>query len=647
MTQILINRINYKNFKGFTNFVLSLNGQSAVVSARNGSGKTSLSDGLQWLFFGKDSKGLKLNPKPLDQNNNEQIGLEPEVEAELIIDGKTVTMKRIQKESWSAKRGELEKTRGSDTTKYYIDEVPKKEKEWKEFLEKLGGELRLQMLSNSSFFMQMNWKDRREILIRMTGLTDEEIIASDPELQSLAQILDGRTVDETKKMFASQKKQVKMDIEGIPARIQENTDTINNILKGKTPEKVKEAIDFFTKEIEAKELKLGAFSTGNPTLDYQQEIAQLQLKLSQENTQFLANANLATQNLQEDVNAQQAKVNKLRSDLQEQKSKLYQIEQAIQEKQAFRATKLSEYKALDVLTFDDHQTVCPTCNQDLPLDQVEELKAKFNQDKAEKLEANKQAVESQQATKQDMVNLGNKQKEIQTEINRLEGEISAASSQLDLINNDLNFQRTKIGTFEQSEKYKEINQQIRLCEQKIKDATNDKSGEEQLLRQAIAEDKNNLAVMQASLKEFDYIKEIEERIAELKDQDTELKKQNQAIEKNIWLLDEFTRRKVKKLEESINNKFELVKFKLFNILKNGSIDEVCEATYKGVEYSSGLNNGARINCDLDIVNTLSREFDIHLPVFVDNAESVNQLIDVASQMIELQVTEDEQLKVEG
>lgn len=114
----------------------------------------------------------------------------------------------------------------------------------------------------------------------------------------------------------------------------------------------------------------------------------------------------------------------------------------------------------------------------------------------------------------------------------------------------------------------------------------------------------------------------------------------------MFLLDEFTRKKVSYLEESINSKFELVKFKLFNILKNGGLEEVCEATYNGIEYGTSLNTGARINCDLDIIDTLSKEFGLSVPVFVDNTESVNDLHPINSQMIELRVTKNKNLKVE-
>ncbi|WP_242542918.1 ATP-binding protein [Vagococcus fluvialis] len=41
MTEIKINFIHYKNFKGFKDYKLELNGQSAKAIGPNGSGKTS------------------------------------------------------------------------------------------------------------------------------------------------------------------------------------------------------------------------------------------------------------------------------------------------------------------------------------------------------------------------------------------------------------------------------------------------------------------------------------------------------------------------------------------------------------------------------------------------------------------------------
>ena len=66
----------------------------------------------------------------------------------------------------------------------------------------------------------------------------------------------------------------------------------------------------------------------------------------------------------------------------------------------------------------------------------------------------------------------------------------------------------------------------------------------------------------------------------------------------------------------------------------------------GANYSTGLNNAARINAGLDIVNTLMDHHDVYVPVFIDNAESVNELFDVDAQLITLSVTNHKNLRVE-
>lgn len=114
----------------------------------------------------------------------------------------------------------------------------------------------------------------------------------------------------------------------------------------------------------------------------------------------------------------------------------------------------------------------------------------------------------------------------------------------------------------------------------------------------------------------------------------------------MFLLDEFTRTKVNLLTSKINARFEFVNFKLFEEQINGGIKEICEVTVNGIPYSSGLNNAARINAGLDIINTLTKVKEVSAPIFVDNAESINELIKMNTQMITLSVSKDKQLKVE-
>ncbi|EOH94793.1 AAA family ATPase [Enterococcus pallens] len=647
MTKILINKIVYKNFKGIESFELDLNGSGAVVSGRNGAGKTTLADGLQWLLFGKDSAGAKINPKPLDKNNNELLGLEPTVEAELSINGEPLVFKRVQQERWTTKKGDLEKKRGSDTTKYFIDTVPVKEKEWKDHIDGLGGEATLQMLSNSSFFMSLNWKDRREVLIGMTGLTDEEIIASDPTLKELPLVLKNHTIDEMKKILAGQKKEVKKSIEGMPARIQEVTDLKAQLVLPDSKESLEKNIDEMTLLIKEKESWLVDTKAGNVNKelnDLTQKQADLRAKLIDEKTKFQTTVFAATSSLQEDFNKQHETVSLLRTEISKLESEEFRQQEALKEKKEFLNKHLEKYKSIKAETFDDDQTVCPTCGQNLPVEDVEKIKSEFKQQRSEKLEKN---VAVGKATREDADKLEVEIKELQTNLSEKRTAFKAAESQLDKINNDLIYEKNKQGKFEESQVYKDIiaeNTQLEVEMEKAQQK--DSNSEAEKLEADIESDKSILAGLQKDMQKFETAESYDKRLSELKYMDKSFKEQNQQIEKDLWLLEEFTRKKVERIEESINAKFEIVKWKLFDIQKNEGIKEMCEATYNGIEYSGGLNNGARINCSLDIVNTLSSELGITMPLFIDNAESVNTLIPIQSQMIELQVTADEKLKVE-
>lgn len=647
MTKIQIDEINFKHFKGFEDFNLTLNGNGAVISGRNGAGKSTLADGFQWLLFGKNLLGAKLNPKPLDGNNQEKLGLNPTIEAQLIIDGDSVSLVRVQEEKWSTKRGELEATRSSDTTKYFVDGVPAKEKEWKAFIESLGGEQLLQILSNSAFFMGLNWSKRREILMDMSGVTDETILANNPKLQELQTVLGDHSIDELKKILAGQKKEIKQQIDGIPARIQENTDTIKSI---------QDRIgDVITLEIELEnhhsalekaENKLATLKNGDASLDAQQELARLKLQLAEEQRKFLSSEHLATQNLQADADELNRKLREARAEVSEAEFELAELERSIESKEEYRNQMIAEYKRINSLTFDEHAVDCPTCGQELPTRQIDQLIEKFNIDKSKQLEENIANVKAAGATKEIMVGDYARRDVTKRDLSNAKKDVDKYTEKVDAIYAELNYEKSRQGKFEDSKQYKKISDQIKTVETKIANAQDDSAELVSEAQQEVSRLRGLVADVQASIQESKMIDQLNDRINALRQKDQELKAQNQDVERKLWLIDEFTRLKVSSIEESINDKFQLVKWKLFDVQKNGAINETCEATYNGIEYNSGLNNGARINCDLDIVNTLSKQFGVYMPVFVDNAESVNDLHQIDSQMIELRVTEDNQLVVE-
>ena len=115
-----------------------------------------------------------------------------------------------------------------------------------------------------------------------------------------------------------------------------------------------------------------------------------------------------------------------------------------------------------------------------------------------------------------------------------------------------------------------------------------------------------------------------------------------------YLVEDFIRTKMNMISDKINGMFKIVSFKLFAEQINGGIKETCECTVNGVPLSS-LNNGHRIVAGLDIIHSLSNLYGVSCPIFVDNAESINDfnVPEMDAQMIYLTVTDDKELKVES
>ncbi|HEM2348171.1 TPA: hypothetical protein U0295_002971, partial [Listeria monocytogenes] len=154
--------------------------------------------------------------------------------------------------------------------------------------------------------------------------------------------------------------------------------------------------------------------------------------------------------------------------------------------------------------------------------------------------------------------------------------------------------------------------------------------------------------LKADLAKFDSNQKQENRIQELEEEAAEKGAKYDELEMGLYLIERFNKAKCNLLEDKINSKFKYVSFKLFKTQINGGIDECCETIYNGVPYNSGLNNAARINGGLDIINALTEHVQVLAPIFVDNRESVTELIDTESQLVSLIVSEsDENLRVEA
>jgi hypothetical protein len=133
-------------------------------------------------------------------------------------------------------------------------------------------------------------------------------------------------------------------------------------------------------------------------------------------------------------------------------------------------------------------------------------------------------------------------------------------------------------------------------------------------------------------------KTIDARIQELESQNRKLAQEIASLEKVEFQIDNFTRAKIELIEKRINSKFALVKWKMFNDQLNGGIEPTCEAIVNGTPFND-LNTAMKCNAGIDVINALNYHFAIFAPVFIDQRESIVDLIKTECQVINLKVDE--------
>ena len=147
------------------------------------------------------------------------------------------------------------------------------------------------------------------------------------------------------------------------------------------------------------------------------------------------------------------------------------------------------------------------------------------------------------------------------------------------------------------------------------------------------------------LNERDTQEKTKARIEELEAEEESISQKVQELEAQQYQIEQFTKTKVELLENAINSKFEVVKFRLFDTQINGGLVECCDTLVNGVPYSD-VNNAHKILAGLDIINTLIKFYKTSAPIFIDNRESINELYNINTQIISLIVTEDTELRIE-
>jgi DNA repair exonuclease SbcCD ATPase subunit len=644
-------KLRLNNFKGIRSFELDAQGNNIAVYGDNATGKTTLFDAFLWLLFDKDSQNKKdFDIKTLDENGKAYSGLNHEVEGAFEVKGKRLILKKVYTEKWTKKRGSVKPEFTGHTTEYYLDGVPVSKGEYTSRIDEISKEDIFKLLTSPSYFNeQLHWQERRKILLQICGdVSDEDVIGSNPKLAKLPDILQGRKLDDHRKVITSKRAEINRELEKIPVRIDEAMKSLPDITDIDA-DMVTIQISKYKEKQSDKMQEISRIQSGGEIAEKTRELRELEAqaldlknKLRSKTEQAIAEKNRQLSQTNDRINDIESQIKRLNRDIEANQQDI-----AAKEKKA--ALLRERWHQVNDKQFELCQDKnCPTCGQFLPEEQLEEARekalAQFNLDKAETLE--KISVEGKEVKSEINILLAEKIK-AEDRLKDIDADLTIANKEAQNIRLEINQLQTELEAVSNSPEIRKNAEAIAKLQKVIADLQSGKSDEIVKARNIIVDLDISISELEKSLAQIALYKRTQERIEELKAQEKQLATEYEKLEGELYLTEEFIRTKVKFLEKKINDRFKMARFKLFDVQVNGGIQEVCETLYNGVPYSTGLNNAARINVGLDIINTLSEYYGFSAPIFVDNREAVTKLIETKGQVISLVVSElDKKLRVE-
>jgi len=650
-------KLRLTNFKGCKSLEINTDGKNLNVYGDNGSGKTTLADSFTWLLFNKDSQNRSdFEIKTLGPDGEPEHGLEHSVEAVLELeDGSRLALKKVYQEKWTKKRGSATAEFTGHTTDHFIDGVPVQKKEYDARIAEIADENIFRLLTDPRYFNEvLHWQKRRELLLEVCGdVSDAEVIASEPKLSKLADILGNRTIEQHRKVIQARRSEINKELEKIPVRIDEVKRGLPNVDDISNAEELSNDIAKFREELKAKQEELAQAKAGGQVAEKTKELRMIE-------AQIMDLRNKHRQALDEKVGEKRRELSSVQHDMAELKAKIDSHNRNIK----YRTSEISvleerikilrnNWHSENAKVFEQEQAAflnldtCPTCGQPLPAEQLQEARekalAQFNKAKAEKLEsisAEGKQLAARRSSLEDEIRVSRET------VDKMTAELQEIEKQEAILKAEIDGIMQGSQPVETTPEYAQMQERIMKIREDIANMQADSNTAIMAIQKEIDTLTDAITALEQAQARFDARESGLKRIEELKAEERKLAAEYEELERQIYLTEEFIRTKVRLLEDKINSKFKMARFKLFDVLVNGGVEETAETMYNGVPCSN-LNNGARINVGLDIINTLADHYGFAPVVFIDNAESVTNILSTKGQQIRLIVSAaDKKLRIE-
>lgn len=610
------------------------------IMAKNGKGKSTIATAYLWCLFNCDYE-LKDNPVVRREVDGKSVDdMDTSVELTLDVDGKEITMKKVQKRTYS-KDGSSYK----DDNKYFINDVPKTLKDFNTYLD--ADMNAFKMCSNVNAFLNQKPAEMREYLFGLVGdVTDLDIVSQKAELAELVPLLNKYTVEELSAMNKATKTKITKDLPILDGQIKEKERDIQ----------LKQAIEVSNLELQKNSLKeqiadCMAKQTDNDKLiaEYDKassDILNLKFELSDMSRKANEDNVKARREIEDKISDKQFLVRQTEKTISETERCIELSKQTIESITGYLNAERKKWMEENNRQFDENSLICPYCGNEYSEDKKEQLRADFKKHKVDTLKA---------ITDNGNLYADRLSKERKT-LAGLEAESPQHKESLVMLNMTIADLENQLSALPASidvsatEEYKALEQKIAEREEamhKANDISTAKAelkAQETALRQQLTECESKIAKSDTATDE--------QRLEELKQTRVDSEQNKANAEKILDLLDELDKAKNEALTEAVNSHFGLVKWQLFEYAKNGNYKSCCIPTVDGKSILTTMSNkGNRILGRVDICNSIQKISGISVPIILDDSESLDEdnqkkvaeMVD--SQLIMLIVNDSEKLEI--
>ena len=667
---------NYRCFSGEHEFHADF-GEKTRVSGKNGSGKSTVMNAVMEVLTGKNADGTQAdNVRPI-VDGQEAEGVDVERTVVLDIDGKETEIKKITKQKRERVDGVMQYVPGSNVNSYTVDGISFNQKKLDEFISEniCPPETLLACCNPNAFLSLKSTTDMRAFLEKMAGFDLNEYIKSlGSEFAEVEAITRGHSLEAVAKTLNKQLTDQKKSTT--------KAETEWKYEKAKDVDSGKDDVTRLTEQKVRYENQIAILDEQEKSLDdvssaydeksreiYELEEKRRNIRITLED-EFLGNRHFAKKEISGLQSQKREKENDLRMAEMDLKHANMGIERHTAEvkkaQEDWKTYYEREYpeenlERIKAEQFDESSLVCPTCGQVLPVEQAEKIRDEFEQKKAKRIkdeEGIKTAFyEAKDKKLTEITESGNKaatdlkeakkaKEEAEQKISELKQKITSFAMEIQKKQTELSKLPESVDLSDNAE-YQKITAEIEQAEAALREMNN---GSQQ--RREIAEKRNGFirecAKIDAEINNIQRKKQThEEEVEKLYQAFRESSQKEADILRKRDILRNFSIQKNARIAELVNPNFTQFQFVFTDETQSGEIIETCKLMKNGIEYKN-LNYSDQLLCKIDLLRGFQKIQGVQLPIFVDNAESINseRLPEIEQQMIVLEVS-GEPLKVEN